>query len=495
MESEFRKRDDDDREEEGEDSSGGTNAGHEGSETDEAERGDVVIGVGGEEDDAQEEEVLVIEEVDGAAAAFNDRSLPECAKITLRSVTEKALSRDLAECSLREGDGSSKTGIYSDSEAEAEGGASASGVGAAPSNFQANAGQKLTLLLNENYIPSPWSSATAAAVAVAAGTRSGSGSGAAVNFDSASGGAGAGAGAGVLPRFNLSPLNGIRPRTRANHSPSNVVGTSGPASGVRSSSPPPPIKIGPSPSSPSSDNAAASSSASASRDATQTKHGLGDMYNWQATKGTTRERLTFMFNNDLLADVYFIVGKDSSQQRIPAHKFILSIGKKYYYALLNAQVHNLLYARFDSGSAVFDAMFNSSFPSDETEIVLPDVEPASFLALLRFLYTDDVQIGPETVMTTLYTAKKYAVPSLEQHCVDFLKHNLSADNAFMLLTQARLFDEPQLAALCLETIDKYTQEALNAEGFADIDIETLSSVLDRDSLRIKESKLFAALLR
>ena len=37
------------------------------------------------------------------------------------------------------------------------------------------------------------------------------------------------------------------------------------------------------------------------------------------------------------------------------------------------------------------------------EIVLPDVEPASFLALLRFLYTDEVQIGPETVMTTLYT--------------------------------------------------------------------------------------------
>ena len=46
-----------------------------------------------------------------------------------------------------------------------------------------------------------------------------------------------------------------------------------------------------------------------------------------------------------------------------------------------------------------------------------------------------VQIGPETVMTTLYTAKKYAVPALEKHCVDFLKRNLSPDNAFMLLTQ------------------------------------------------------------
>jgi len=92
-------------------------------------------------------------------------------------------------------------------------------------------------------------------------------------------------------------------------------------------------------------------------------------------------------------------------------------------------------------------------------------------------------------------AKKYAVPALEKHCVDFLKHNLSPDNACMLLTQARLFDEPQLAALCLETIDKYTQEALGAEGFTDIDIDTLTSVLDRDSLRIKESKLFGAVLR
>lgn len=48
-------------------------------------------------------------------------------------------------------------------------------------------------------------------------------------------------------------------------------------------------------------------------------------------------------------------------------------------------------------------------------------------------------------MTTLYTAKKYAVPALEAHCVEFLKKNLRADNAFMLLTQVRL---PLLARIC-----------------------------------------------
>ncbi|KFV62346.1 BTB/POZ domain-containing protein 2, partial [Dryobates pubescens] len=147
------------------------------------------------------------------------------------------------------------------------------------------------------------------------------------------------------------------------------------------------------------------------------------------------------------------------------------------------------------GSAVFDAMFNGGMATTSTEIELPDVEPAAFLALLKFLYSDEVQIGPETVMTTLYTAKKYAVPALEAHCVEFLKKNLRADNAFMLLTQARLFDEPQLASLCLENIDKNTSDAINAEGFTDIDLDTLVAVLERDTLGIREVRLFNAVVR
>lgn len=41
-----------------------------------------------------------------------------------------------------------------------------------------------------------------------------------------------------------------------------------------------------------------------------------------------------------------------------------------------------------------------------------------------------------------------------------------------LSSQARLFDEPLLASLCLDTIDESTADALNAEGFTDIDIGT-----------------------
>uniref|UniRef100_A0A3Q3JAC5 BTB domain-containing protein n=1 Tax=Monopterus albus TaxID=43700 RepID=A0A3Q3JAC5_MONAL len=196
------------------------------------------------------------------------------------------------------------------------------------------------------------------------------------------------------------------------------------------------------------------------------------MYNWQATKSSLKERFAFLFNNELLSDVRFVVGKGRQAQRIPAHKFVLA-----------------------AGSAVFDAMFNGGMATTSAEIELPDVEPAAFLALLRFLYSDEVHIGPETVMTTLYTAKKYAVPALEGHCVEFLTKHLRADNAFMLLTQARLFDEPQLASLCFDTIDKSTADAINAEGFTDIDLDTLCAVLERDTLSIRENRLFRAVVR
>lgn len=94
------------------------------------------------------------------------------------------------------------------------------------------------------------------------------------------------------------------------------------------------------------------------------------VYNWQATKRSLRERFAFLFANELLSDVRFVVGKGGpraggggpgpGQQRIPAHRFVLA-----------------------AGSAVFDAMFNGGMATTSAEIELPDVEPAAFLALLR----------------------------------------------------------------------------------------------------------------
>lgn len=212
-------------------------------------------------------------------------------------------------------------------------------------------------------------------------------------------------------------------------------------------------------------------------------------YNWQAFMPTLKDRMATVFNHELLADVHFIVGK--SNTRIPAHKFLLSIGSAVFDAMFNGPLTRA--AQSDERSKLGEAVPNTS--GDDTEIELPDVEPEAFMALLRFLYLDEVQIDAETVMATLYAAKKYEVTALEMACVDFLKANLNPDNAFMMLTQARLFDEGTLTDLCLETIDKNAMDSLFSDSFYDIDLDTLKLVLNRDSLRVREVSLFIAAIR
>lgn len=111
--------------------------------------------------------------------------------------------------------------------------------------------------------------------------------------------------------------------------------------------------------------------------------------NWQANKISIRERNAAMFNNELMADIFFVVGppgmharssltlacqcfQSKSQvsffpiitkggtQTIPAHKYVLA-----------------------TGSSVFHAMFFGGLAESEAQIEVPDVEPAAFLTLLK----------------------------------------------------------------------------------------------------------------
>ncbi|XP_050544080.1 BTB/POZ domain-containing protein 6-B isoform X2 [Daktulosphaira vitifoliae] len=191
--------------------------------------------------------------------------------------------------------------------------------------------------------------------------------------------------------------------------------------------------------------------------------------NWQAIKSTVRERNAAMFNNDLMADIYFIVGTPGNIQRIPSHKYILA-----------------------TGSSVFYAMFYGGLADTKEEIDVPDVEPTAFLTLLRYLYCDEIQLEADTVLATLYVAKKYIVPHLARACVNYLETSLTAKNSCLLLSQSRLFEEPELMQRCWEVIDAQAEIALYSEGFVDIDVDTLQSVLGRETINCKETVLWEA---
>lgn len=71
----------------------------------------------------------------------------------------------------------------------------------------------------------------------------------------------------------------------------------------------------------------------------------------------------------------------------------------------------------------------------------------------RYLYCDSIQLEADNVLATLYAAKKYIVPHLARACVNYLETSLTAKNACLLLSQSRLFEEPELMQRCWEVID------------------------------------------
>lgn len=77
----------------------------------------------------------------------------------------------------------------------------------------------------------------------------------------------------------------------------------------------------------------------------------------------------------------------------------------------------------------------------------------NIISLYRYLYCDEIQLEADTVLATLYVAKKYIVPHLARACVNYLETSLTAKNACLLLSQSRLFEEPELMQRCWEVID------------------------------------------
>ena len=202
--------------------------------------------------------------------------------------------------------------------------------------------------------------------------------------------------------------------------------------------------------------------------------------NWQTKRPSISERTKFIFNNELLSDVKFVVPtshNDLSESRktqkcIPSHKFILAIS-----------------------SPVFYAMFYGEMAETSGTIQLPDCDYESLLELFRFLYSDEVNLSGSNVMQVLYLAKKYWVPSLADKCTEYLREHLEASNVFSVLPQAQKFGDKDLEERCWKVIELQTENALTSKEFVTLERPLVESVVKRERLNAREVDLFKAVDR
>ena len=192
---------------------------------------------------------------------------------------------------------------------------------------------------------------------------------------------------------------------------------------------------------------------------------------WQTiARSTIKERCKAIFNQELLSDVKFAVCREggSGSKTIPAHKFVLAIS-----------------------SPVFFAMFYGEMAERDC-VEIPDCDYESLLEVLRFIYSDEVNLNPGNVMQVLYLAKKYMLPILAEQCSVYLKENLDASSVFLVLPQAQKYEQKDLMDHCWKLIETETVEAVKSDGFVAIERSVLEELVERDSLNIKEVELFKA---
>ena len=192
---------------------------------------------------------------------------------------------------------------------------------------------------------------------------------------------------------------------------------------------------------------------------------------WQTTKANVRERNEFMFNNELLSDIKFQVGKQGDNLKILCgHKYVLA-----------------------TASPVFFAMLFGDLAECGDTIEIKDCEPDSFAEFLRYVYCDQANLNPSNVLGILYLAKKYIIPFLVKECVNYLMENVTVNNLLEVLQAARCFSEGRLERHCWSILSRETWKTFQSDSFLEIDAQLLASILEKDGLNINEIEVFKAI--
>jgi len=125
-----------------------------------------------------------------------------------------------------------------------------------------------------------------------------------------------------------------------------------------------------------------------------------------------------LFISQTGSDVCFII----DGQEIKAHKLILA-----------------------ARSPVFAAMFLSNMMEKILErIEIPEIDPDVFNALLRYIYTAQVQVTEDNAEPLLAAADKYLLPSLKFKCEQFIIKHVTAENCVEMLVLADLHNAMNL---------------------------------------------------
>lgn len=140
-------------------------------------------------------------------------------------------------------------------------------------------------------------------------------------------------------------------------------------------------------------------------------------------------------------------------------------------------------------SPVFEAMFYGDMADKSKVIRIPDIAPIGFENLLRYAYTDSLNLNSvDDAMLTAYAAKKYLLPHLLRYdhnnnnnsnfylidrfilssfreCLTYIEKNITPSSACAVYEFAIALNSQQLIFQAINTIDRQTYHVITHKSF------------------------------
>lgn len=145
---------------------------------------------------------------------------------------------------------------------------------------------------------------------------------------------------------------------------------------------------------------------------------------------------------------------------------------------------------------VFETMFYGDMADKSKYIRISDVAPIGFENLLRYAYTDSLNLNSvEDAMLTAYAAKKYLLPQLLRECLTYIEHNIGPSTACVVFEFAHVLNSQQLVLQAMNLIDRQTLNVINSKTFTHVQASTVEFVANRKYLTLdSEFTLFNSII-
>ena len=184
-------------------------------------------------------------------------------------------------------------------------------------------------------------------------------------------------------------------------------------------------------------------------------------------------RTSNLLQNKSFTDVTFIVGPPSHSKKYVGHRVLLAMT-----------------------SPVFEALFYGDTADKSKVIRIPDLAPVGFENLLRYAYTDSLNlVSVEDAMLTAYAAKKYLLPHLLRECLNFIDKNVSPSSVCSVLEFAASLNSSHLEYQAIQVLDRQTYQVLSHKSLNTSQASTMATICSRRYLNIySEASLISAAL-